>query len=191
MKLGIYGGAFDPPHNAHLALARAAVQQLALDELRIFPTGHAWHRTGKITAAQHRLALAKLAFEGLPKTRIDDRELHRAGPTYTIDTLRELRREMPDAALFLIIGEDQARAFTSWHEWAEIVGIATLCVAHRGTSPSPLEVPGAKIVALALPSMPESATEIRTNVARGEDVSSLVPPAVASYIASHHLYQGH
>jgi nicotinate-nucleotide adenylyltransferase len=191
LKLGIYGGAFDPPHNAHLALARAAVQQLGLDELRIFPTGHAWHRSGAMTAPEHRLAMAKLAFEGLAKTSIDERELHRAGPTYTVDTLRELRREMPDAEMFLVIGEDQARAFTSWHKWAEIARIAALCVAHRGASASPFEVPGAKLVALALPSMPESATAIRASVARGEDVSLLVPPAVARYIASHHLYQGH
>jgi nicotinate-nucleotide adenylyltransferase len=191
LKLGIYGGAFDPPHNAHVALARVAVGQLMLDELRIFPTGQAWHRAEKLSGAAHRLAMARLAFESLPQAVVDDRELHRAGPTYTIDTLRELRREAPAAELFLVMGEDQARAFTSWHEWAEIARIASLCVAHRGPSAAQPQVPGATMVTLQLPNMPVSATEIRDRVQRGEDVSSLVPPAVARYIASQHLYQGH
>jgi nicotinate-nucleotide adenylyltransferase len=126
LRLGFYGGAFDPPHNAHVALARAAVDQLGLDELRIFPTGQAWHRSGSPAAAAHRLAMAKLAFDGLPKTSVDDREIRRSGPTYTVDTLRELRREIPGAGLFLVMGEDQARAFTTWREWAEIARIAAL-----------------------------------------------------------------
>jgi nicotinate-nucleotide adenylyltransferase len=187
----MYGGAFDPPHNAHLALARAAVEQLGLDELRVFPTGHAWHRSERLTPPHDRAAMAKLAFHGLPKTVVDDREIHRAGPTYTIDTLRELRREFAHAQLFLVMGEDQARAFTGWHEWAGIARLATLCVAHRGPAPTQLQIPHASVVTLQLPTMPESATEIRERVARGEGIASLVPPAVAGYIASHHLYQGH
>lgn len=189
----MYGGAFDPPHNAHLALARAALEQLALDELRVFPTGHAWHRSEPLTAPHDRLGMARLAFEAVPRTVVDDREIRRGGPTYTIDTLRELRREFRDAQLFLVMGEDQARAFTSWHEWAEIVRIATLCIAHRGTPASQAQprVPGANIVTLGLPDMPVSATGIRERVRRGDDISSLVPAAVAGYIASHHLYQSH
>jgi nicotinate-nucleotide adenylyltransferase len=191
LRLGFYGGAFDPPHNAHVALARAAVDQLALEELRIFPTGHAWHRRAQPTAAEHRLAMARLAFDGLAKTCVDEREIRRSGPTYTVDTLHELQREIPGAELFLVMGEDQARAFTTWHEWAEIARIATLCVAQRGSTAGPLNVPGAKVVALNLPSMPESATAIRQRASRGEDIASLVPPTVAGYIAAHHLYQGH
>jgi nicotinate-nucleotide adenylyltransferase len=191
LRLGIYGGAFDPPHNAHVALARAAVEQLSLDELRVFPTGHAWHRSGHITEGTHRLAMTKLAFEGLPKALVDDREMRRAGPTYTIDTVRELRRELHEPELFLVMGEDQARAFTNWHEWAEIARVVTLCVARRGAWADQLQVAGAKVVVLQLPSMPESATEIRELVPRGEDISLLVPAAVARYIASHHLYRSH
>jgi nicotinate-nucleotide adenylyltransferase len=191
LRLGIYGGAFDPPHNAHIALARAAVGQLKLDELRIFPTGHAWHRSNKVTNVADRIAMARIAFAALPNTVIDDRETKREGPTYTIDTLRELRAELRDPQLFLVIGEDQARAFTTWREWAEIARIATLCIAHRGAAPGELAIEGATITTLQLPSMPVSATAIRARVARGEDVSSLVPPGIAGYIASHHLYQGH
>jgi nicotinate-nucleotide adenylyltransferase len=191
LRLGIYGGAFDPPHNAHVALARAAVAQLKLDELRVFPTGHAWHRSNEVTAAAHRVAMARIAFDVLPKTVVDDRETRREGPTYTIDTLRELRRDIADAQLFLVLGEDQARAFTTWREWAEIARIATLCIARRGAASGELRIPGATFVALQLPSMPESATAIRAAASRGEDVSSLVPPGIASYIASHHLYRSH
>lgn len=201
----MYGGAFDPPHNAHLALARAAVEQLALDELRIFPTGHAWHRSERLTAPEDRLAMARIAFQAVPKAVVDDREIRRAGPTYTIDTLRELRREYRDAHLFLVMGEDQARAFTSWREWAEIARLATLCIAQRASTtstssarteppvrPGPVEgLAGAKAVMLQLPDMPESATTIRAMAASGEDIASLVPPAVAGYIASHHLYRSH
>jgi nicotinate-nucleotide adenylyltransferase len=111
-RLGVFGGAFDPPHVAHVALAQAAVEQLRLDQLRIFPTGQAWHRSGPLTAPEHRLALAQLAFGELPRTVIDDRELRRPGPTYTIDTLRELKAEQPAAQLFLVMGEDQAVALT-------------------------------------------------------------------------------
>jgi nicotinate-nucleotide adenylyltransferase len=190
LRLGVYGGAFDPPHNAHLALARAAVAQLRLDELRIFPTGHAYHRGGTISPAPDRLAMARLAFGGLAKTTVDDRETRRPGPTYTVDTLRELRAELGEPQLFLVIGEDQARAFTSWHEWAEIARMATLCVAHRGSSSADVAVPEAAIVTLELPPMPESATDIRARAGRGEAIASLVPPAVAGYIAAHHLYRG-
>src|SRR5205085_5657170 len=116
----------------------------------------------------------------------------RAGPTYTIDTLRELRGELGDVQLFLMMGADQAAAFTTWHEWAEIVRIATLCIAHRGPASGLPRIAGARIVDLELPDMPESATDIRRKAARGEDISSVVMPGVAGYIASHHLYtQGH
>jgi nicotinate-nucleotide adenylyltransferase len=191
-RLGVFGGAFDPPHVAHVALARAAVEQLQLDELRIFPTGQAWHRLGPLTAPEHRLALAQLAFGGLPRTVIDDRELHRPGPTYTIDTLRELKAEQPAAQLFLVMGEDQAVALTRWREWEAIVQLAIICVAERPLTevPAGAGLPAqAELRLLRLPSMPESATEVRGRVVHGEGIAHLVPPGVASYIERHHLYQ--
>ncbi|MGI9153494.1 MAG: nicotinate-nicotinamide nucleotide adenylyltransferase, partial [Rubrivivax sp.] len=89
----MFGGAFDPPHLAHVALALAAVEQLQLDELRIFPTGQAWHKSQALSAPEHRLAMARLAFASVPRTVIDERDLRRSGPTYTIDTRRELHSE--------------------------------------------------------------------------------------------------
>ena len=96
-RIGMFGGAFDPPHNGHVALARIAVEQLRLDELHIFPTGHAWHKARTLSDGPLRVAMSELAFEGVPKLVLDTREVYRSGPTYTVDTLRELRQQSPDA----------------------------------------------------------------------------------------------
>jgi len=193
-RLGMFGGAFDPPHLAHVALARAAVTQLGLDELRVFPTGQAWHKSRELTPAQHRHAMAELAFADVPRAVVDDRELRRGGPTYTIDTLRELNAERPDAELLLIIGADQAESLHSWRESQHIVELATLAVAARAR-PDPDAPPfdtsclsGGRWFSVELPPMPVSATQIRARVAAGQGIDHLVPPAVASYIARHHLY---
>ena len=193
-RLGVFGGAFDPPHVAHVALAEAALEQLELDQLRIFPTGQAWHKNQALTAPEHRLAMARIAFAGLPRTVIDDRELRRPGATYTIDTLRELKIEHPQAQLFLVMGEDQAVSLTRWHEWEAVLELAVICMAARPLSGTPAETaPGlpaqAKLWLLRLPSMPDSATEVRGRVAQGEGIAHLVPPGVARYIDHHHLYR--
>lgn len=194
-RVGMFGGAFDPPHVAHVALARAAVEQLALDELRIFPTGQAWHKARALSAAPHRLAMAKLAFGEVPRAVVDGRELHRQGPTYTVDTLRELQAEFPQARLLLIIGADQAEALHGWRESGEIVRLATISIAARAR-PSSTEgtfdaskLPGGHWEPVELPPMPVSATEVRARVATGQGIAHLVPPGVARYIEQHHLYQ--
>lgn len=191
--VGVFGGAFDPPHLAHVALAEAAVRQLALDCLHVLPTGHAWHKAQNLTAASHRLAMTQLAFQAVPRALIDDRELLRPGPTYTIDTLRELALELPGARLHLVMGEDQAAAFSTWRDWPAIVGLAELAVAHRG--PADVDriqalraLPGARVRVLDMPRRPESATDIRARLAAGQDMTRLVPSGVASYIEHHRLY---
>ena len=194
-RLGVFGGAFDPPHAAHVALAEAALDQLQLDELRIFPTGQAWHKPQPLSAPEHRLAMARLAFGGLPRTVIDDRELRRPGPTYTIDTLRELKAEQPAACLFLVMGEDQAVSLTRWRDWQAVLELAAICMAARPSAQAPAgaaqpSLPAqAQVRVLRLPDMPESATEVRERAAGGDDITHLVSPAVASYIERHHLYQ--
>jgi len=193
-RVGVFGGAFDPPHNAHVALARTAMAQLRLDELRIVPTGQAWHKPRALSDAAHRLAMAELAFANVPGARIDDRELRRTGASYTIDTLRELRAADPAAELVLLMGEDQALAFTTWREWQAIARLATLAVAQRGAGPvgaglqALQALPGVRAEALQLPLMAESATDIRARAAAGLAIDHLVPAGVASYIARHHLY---
>jgi nicotinate-nucleotide adenylyltransferase len=193
-RIGIFGGSFDPPHLAHVALARAAVAQLGLDELRVLPTGQAWHKARELSAAHHRLAMAREAFRDVPHAVVDDRELRRSGPTYTVDTLRELRAEAPGAELLLVIGADQAEALHAWHESAAIMGLATLAVAARarpGPDAPPFDtsrLPPGRWVAVELPNMPVSATQIRARAAAGQDIHQLVPAGVASYIALHNLY---
>jgi nicotinate-nucleotide adenylyltransferase len=192
-RVGLFGGAFDPPHKAHVALALAAVDQLALDVLHICPTGGAWHKAHGLADAAHRLAMAAIAFADVPKAMLDDREIRRPGATYTIDTLRELHAERPGAELFLVMGEDQAAGFTRWREWQAIAGLAILCIARRldaATDRPVLALPeGVRAVQLELPLHPESATQVRQRFARGQDIAELVPAGVARYIAQHHLYR--
>lgn len=194
LRLGVFGGAFDPPHMAHVALAKAAVEQLGLHQLRVLPTGQAWHKARELSAAEHRLAMAREAFAVVPRAFVDDRELRRAGPTYTIDTLRQFKAEFPGMELMLVIGADQAEALRSWRESDQILQLATVAVAARAR-PDPgappfdtSSLPGARFAAVELPPMPVSATQVRALVAAAQEIGHLVPPGVASYIARHHLY---
>lgn len=194
-RIGILGGAFDPPHRAHLALARIAIEQLQLDELRVIPTGQAWHKPRPLTAPEHRLAMTRLAFAALPQVVLDPREIERPGPSYTIDTLHELQLTAPGCELFLIIGADQAQALTSWRSWQEIVKIATICVAFRacfmraGAEFDAEKAFPQRFLHLPMPAMAISATDIRAAVLAHQDVTPLVDEPVARYIADHHLYQ--
>lgn len=194
-RLGVFGGAFDPPHIAHVALAQAAVSQLQLDQLRIFPTGQAWHKARTLTAGEHRLEMAREAFSAVPKAVVDGRELQRAGPTYTVDTLRELRAEFPAAELLLVIGADQAEALHSWRDSGQIMQLAIISIAARarpvraGGNFDASNLPAGRLEPVELPSMPVSATDIRARVAAGEPISDLVPAGVARYIDRYHLYQ--
>jgi nicotinate-nucleotide adenylyltransferase len=216
-RIGVFGGAFDPPHRAHLALAQRAVEQLRLDELRIFPTGQAWHKTRPLTRSEHRLAMTRLIFSGVPKVLVDEREMRRDGPTFTIDTLQALRAQEPDCTLFLVMGADQADALTRWHRWHDILAVAIICVAGRAQQesataqfglknlevslpqgaagpasiPEPSAVrslPQGRFEALRFPPMAVSATETRQRIAAGMAIDDLVTEPVARYIALHHLY---
>lgn len=194
-KLGMFGGAFDPPHLAHRALAEAALVQLQLDALHVLPTGQAWHKSRPLTAAPHRLAMSRLAFEGLGPVVLDDREIRRAGPSYTLDTLRELHAEHPQAELYLVMGKDQADVLPTWRHWQEIVALAVICVADRDLLTGretqfvpPPEMAG-RFRKLQMPAMDISATGIRARVAGGQGIAPLVSPAVARYIEANHLYQ--
>ncbi len=194
-RIGVFGGAFDPPHAAHVALAQAAVVDLQLDELRVTPTGQAWHKARALSAAQHRLAMARLAFADLPRVVVDPRETQRSGPSYTVDTLRELRAQWPQAELFLIMGEDQAQALPTWHEWQEVLQLAIICVAERedltGARPRFIAPKAyeSRFRRLQVPAMPVSATDIRARIAAHQCVAPLVFEPVARYIDDHHLYQ--
>ena len=194
-RIGVFGGAFDPPHAAHVALVSSAVANLQLDELHVIPTGHAWHKSRPLSPAHHRLAMAQLAFGDLPKVVVDARETRRAGPSYTVDTLRELRAQWPAAELFVLMGEDQARALPTWRDWQESLQLAIIYVAERGdwagTKP-PFMAPKlyeSRFRRLKMPVMPVSATDIRARIAAHQNPCPLVFEPVARYIELHHLYQ--
>ena len=195
-RIGVFGGAFDPPHRAHVALVRSAIDSLQLDEVRVLPTGQAWHRSASLTDAVHRLAMTRLAFAEVPQAMVDEREIRRNGPSYTVDTLRELAAEHPGAQLFLLIGDDQRRSLPGWHQIAEIARLAIICAAardpqvaswHRGVATGS-EVTEPPIEPLPMPLMPISATDIRERLSRQADVTALLAPGVERYIHEHHLY---
>ncbi|WP_233253943.1 nicotinate (nicotinamide) nucleotide adenylyltransferase [Limnohabitans sp. MMS-10A-192] len=204
MRMGVFGGAFDPPHLAHVALVQAAMAQLQLDQVRVLPTGQAWHKTRQLSDASHRLAMAQLAFGPVPHVLVDEREMLRHGPSYTVDTLRELKTQFPQAQLYLLIGDDQRRSLPSWHQIDEIARLAIICAAGRdaavqawsdsstGTPTAALSHSfDARIHSLKMPLMPHSATDIRALVATDQSIEGLVPPAVERYIHEHHLYRPH
>jgi nicotinate-nucleotide adenylyltransferase len=193
-RLGMYGGAFDPPHLAHMALAQAAVEQFELDELRIVPTGQAWHKTRVFSAAQHRVAMARLAFADLPQARVDERETKQLGISYTVNTLQALHAEHPQAQLFLLMGQDQLAFFTQWHRHAEILEIATLLVASRahsvwaGDQNDSEKAVKIKHQTICMPPSAISATQIRHQAELGKPLDEMVKPSVARYIEAHRLY---
>jgi len=198
-RIGVFGGAFDPPHNAHVALAQAALEQFGLDALYVIPTGQAWHKARALSAPEHRLAMTRLAFEDMPQVRVDDRELRRAGPSFTIDTLQALQAENPRAQLYLLLGADQFAAFRQWHRWQEILAIAIICIADRAQSTlaqtqfDAYSGDNNRFFTLKLPLMPVSATRIRQLIASGvatvDEIARLVPEPVARYISAHQLYR--
>jgi nicotinate-nucleotide adenylyltransferase len=194
-RLGLMGGAFDPPHLGHRALAQCAMEQLQLDALYIVPTGQAWHKPRALTHPTHRLLMCELAFGDLAGVHIDPRETVREGPSYTIDTMQELRHEQPDSQWHLIIGEDQAFSLPTWRQWERLCELAIICVAARADNSGAIGqfdalralCPG--LQQLAMPPLSVSATQIRQCVAQHESIAPLVFAPVARYIAHHHLYQ--
>jgi nicotinate-nucleotide adenylyltransferase len=191
---GLFGGSFDPPHLAHRALAQAALAQLALDELVWLPAHRSPHKAElRPASGADRVAMLQRLVEGEPRFTIDARELDRAGPSFTVDTLRALHAEQPGTRWWLVIGQDQYARFDTWHEWREILSLAGLAVAARDGDPV-RAAPGLAGVAHALrivemPALPHSATTVRARAAAGLDVTALVGAPVARYIADHHLYR--
>ena len=204
-RLGVFGGAFDPPHLAHVALVEAAIVQLQLDQVQVLPTGQAWHKPRQLSDAAHRLAMTRLAFAHMPQVVVDAREIRRTGPSYTVDTLHELQIEFPCAQLYLLLGDDQRRSLASWHRIGEIGRIAIICAAGRdlavrawndnpttpASPPNLSDTLQARIRSLDMPLMPHSATDIRVLAAQEQGLTGLVPPAVERYIHEHHLYRPH
>jgi nicotinate-nucleotide adenylyltransferase len=187
LKVGVFGGSFDPVHVGHLVVAEHAAERLGLDLVRFVPAGQQPFKTGHHAGAEQRLAMVEAAIRDNPRFLLDPREARRPGPSYTVDTLRALAAEAPGDALFFLVGADAARELAAWRDAGDIAALATVVLLTRpGAAPSPhplvarvLEVPGVDI----------SATQIREAVRCGRSIRYLVPRLVEEYIVSHGLYR--
>lgn len=190
-RVGLFGGSFDPVHDAHLALAGGALGQLKLDEVRWIPAGQPWQKSGRLAPAEDREAMVRLAIAGEPRFVLDRIELERTGVTYTLDTVRALQAAEPGTEWFLLLGQDQYSTLHTWRDWPELLSRVTLAIANRpGERPAAdPQVAGAAHQRVALPPMDVSSTDVRRRVAAGESIANLVPEAVRRYIETRGLYR--
>jgi nicotinate-nucleotide adenylyltransferase len=190
-RIGLFGGSFDPVHNAHRALAATALTDLQLDRVVWIPAGQPWQKARTLSAAVHREAMVRLAIADEPRFVLDRREIERCGPTFTVDTVREIQAEQPDARLVLLIGQDQYIGLPTWAGWQDLLQRVVLAVARRpGVQQAvPPEVQRQPHQVVPLPMMDISATDIRQRVARGQGIAHLVPAEVARYIDQQRLYR--
>jgi nicotinate-nucleotide adenylyltransferase len=196
VRVGIYGGVFNPPHHGHLVAAQEAHWQLDLDVVVWVPVGEAPHRPiDDDPGAEARFEMVELAVAADERFRVSRMELERGGPSYTVDTLRELRERGPDDELFLILGGDQALALASWHEPEQVLELATLGVFERGSSTRNAigitigRMVGAERVRfLQMPRIDISSTMVRRRAAAGRPIRYLVPDKVANFIGAQSLY---
>jgi nicotinate-nucleotide adenylyltransferase len=183
LRIGILGGTFDPVHNAHLAMAGAALRELGLRQILWLPTGAPPYRTAPVAAAAHRLAMLRLATAGEPRYAVDERELRPDASGFTYDSVRALKDERPDATFALLMGADQYAKRDTWHRWPDIEKLCDIAVVAR---PGSDVNAGAK--AIPMTPMPISASDVRARIARGEDVSAMLPASVLGYIKQKGLY---
>jgi len=184
LRVGLLGGTFDPVHNAHIAMARAALEALKLDRVLWLPTGNPGYRKAPVASGADRVAMLKLALANEPRYRVDERELQAGASGYTVDTLKALRHELAGEKLYLLIGADQFAKFDSWRDPEEVKRLAELAVFLRPQID--IDPRGARVVPMK--ALEISASDIRARAARGEDLAGLVPAAVANYIESRRLY---
>jgi len=206
--MGVFGGTFDPIHYGHLRTAFEMLQALRFEDVRFIPCGDPPHRGTTFASAPQRLRMVELAVSGQEGFAVDDRELRRDGPSYTIDTLLTLRGEFPDRALGLIVGMDAFLGFTGWHRWDEILDVAHIIVAHRPGWKAPDIGPLGELITEfgthrvddlhnasngrvhihAVTQLEIASTEIRDLVAAGRDPRFLMPDAVRDEIENSGCY---
>ncbi|MFN8220250.1 MAG: nicotinate-nucleotide adenylyltransferase [Fimbriimonadales bacterium] len=195
MKIGIFGGTFDPPHKGHLALAQAALEELGLDEVLFVPAARNPLKGRGSTSAKDRLEMTRIAVEGNPKFAVSDIEIARGGASYMIDTLHELQVALP-ADYWLLMGADSLATLPQWKSPERVLKLCRFAVAARATVDrrileAKLEPEArAKIDWLKMPETDISSTEIRDTVRRGRSASLWVTPEVLKYIEKQKLYRG-
>ena len=204
MTLGVLGGTFDPIHNGHIAAAAAAEQAANLDRVWLVPSRVPPHRQDPVGASsEHRLAMAQLAARERPRWTASSIEIDRIGPSYTYDTLAELRQQFPGTQIFFILGADAFAEIATWSRYPAVLDLANFLVVSRpGITLDSLRerVPSAfsprpsaktRVIQVETTTPDVSSTEIRRRIRAGETLAGLVPNSVADYIRTHRLYGGH
>ena len=201
MRLGIFGGSFDPVHYGHLLLAESCREQLGLDKVIFVPAGRPPHkRETALTPAGHRLAMLELAIAGEPDFEICRYEVDREETSYTVDTLRWFRSQFPEAELYLLVGADMLNDLPNWREAGEICRLAQPVGVKRGGTPPPSLDRLASLLPIErlewlkknqvdMPQLALSASDIRRRVSQGQSIRFRVPKAVEQYILQHQLYR--
>jgi nicotinate-nucleotide adenylyltransferase len=191
------GGTFDPIHLGHVAMAKAARSCADLDQVLVIPVRLPPHRSPPAASEADRLTMCELAVRGQPGLQVSDLELRRPGPSYTLQTLRDLHTTDPGSELFLVLGWDAARELRSWHRPEEVLRLATAVVVPRPGLPEPtpedLRAAGldpGRAVRCRIGTPDIRATEVRRRLQARETTDGLVDPAVLAYIREHHLYEG-
>jgi nicotinate-nucleotide adenylyltransferase len=196
MRLGIFGGSFDPIHLGHLILAELCREACRLDRVWLVVAGEPPHKPRKRTAVEHRLEMTRLAVAGHSAFEVSELEAHRPGPHYSVDTLQTVRDQRPQDELFFLIGADSLADLPTWREPQRVLQLATLVVANRpGTEPStlpssftpPPDAPAIQTV--TIPPIGISSSELRRRVAEGASIRYQVPRAVEVYIEAQGLYR--
>ncbi len=193
IKTGIFGGAFDPPHNGHIRLAEEAAQQLKLKRLLIIPTYNAPHKDTAAASFDERMAMCTLAFGHIEGAEICDIERELGGTSYTINTVRALKKLYPDSAFYLLIGGDMLFGFTKWFRYEALLNETKVCAVARDNDSfiDMMEFANeiGKVKVLPTRAVEVSSTEIRAGLRSGGDVSQLMPESVIGYIGAHGLYK--
>ena len=184
------GGTFDPIHHGHLVAASEVQQQFGLDEVVFVPTGRPWMKS-TVSEGEHRYLMTVIATAANPRFTVSRVDIERGGPTYTVDTLRDMRGQYPDAELFFITGADAVAQILEWKDVDEIWELAHLVAVSRpGHRLSVSGLPSDRVSSLEVPALAISSTDCRARVAKGWPVWYLVPDGVVQYIAKHRLYRG-
>jgi nicotinate-nucleotide adenylyltransferase len=200
MRIGVYGGSFDPVHFGHLVPVEEARRNLALDQILFMPAFQPPHKpSGTSAPSHHRFAMLALAFEAYPAFRLSDFEVARGGTTYTIETLRHLRAARADAEFLLVLGSDSLAGITTWRSWQELLGEFHVAVVEREGYPRDVlarELPptisglfGETIFFAGNTPVTISSTWLRRAIPAGEDLSGSLPASVGAYLRKHGLYR--
>jgi nicotinate-nucleotide adenylyltransferase len=195
MRIGIVGGTFDPIHLGHTALAEWAAECARLDRVLLVPAGQPPHRGDAMAPAKDRLEMCRLAAAGHPRLEVSDVELRRAGPSYTVDTIRELARERAGAELYLVLGWDAARELRTWRDPDTVLSLARLVVVSRPGFPEPTAddvrrsgIDPACVILCGVGTPEVEATDIRRLLETGGSLDGMVDPAVEAYLRRKGLY---